>query len=146
MRTHAPRIGPSMPVPPDANGPSAARSCREPEGTGLLCVTALVTRGCLHPFALQQLIHMHTLAERLLLASVAKCAASGQVWQAQVAGERPLVAEARGSGGFESKLGCCDHLGGCSAAAAPYPRETKVESARKKNTCRCETKGMSEKE
>ena len=51
------RMTDPIPAPPDANGPSTFRSFREREGTGLLCVPALATRGFLKPCALQQLIH-----------------------------------------------------------------------------------------
>ena len=52
---------PPTPAPPDSNGPSTLRSHREAQGTGLVRVTALATRGLLQPCALQQ--HIHTITQ-----------------------------------------------------------------------------------
>ena len=84
-------------APPDSNGPSTARSHRERQGTGPLCVAALATRGFLQPCALQQ--HMHTTSAEPWppLATDVKCTRARRVWRAEVAGEVPVVAVLRWS-------------------------------------------------
>ena len=134
------------PAPPDSNGPSAARSYREREGTGLLCVTAHSTRGYLRPHWLQE--HICTLESypQLQMATDQNCAATGRVWWAEVAGEWPMVAELRWSCIIHWKLAHTGHLVDCSAAAAANPCERASESEPGKHTCGRDPKGMSEKE
>ena len=95
MHTQPLAMAHSISAPPDANGPSTLRSYREPEGTGLLRVTPLATRGYMQPHALQQHIHTRSATQRLLLATGQNCASEGRVWRAQAVREWHIVEQPR---------------------------------------------------
>ena len=129
-------------APPDANNPSAARSYREREGTGLLCVTTFATRGFLRLHSLQQHICTSSADPQGQLATDPNSAVIRRVWRAEAVRESPLVAELRWSCTIQWKLGCCDHIVGCSAAAAAIWLEATSASALEINTVPDETSDL----